>query len=171
MTKLSRRPGASPANGQGRPPAIRTLIARRLANHDHRYPPRKGGHSQERDGWRQPSVLPRAPLRRDGPASPTITTHGGEPMIAHDDEISLMNDLVRGRLSRRTLLGRAAGLGLATPAIVSLMTAGEQVASAQTAPAGEISFGLEFSPPNIIPFGGVALAQSLGKEFMYDSLL
>ena len=25
--------------------------------------------------------------------------------------------------------------------------------------------------PNIIPFGGIALAQWLGKEFIYDSLL
>jgi peptide/nickel transport system substrate-binding protein len=92
-------------------------------------------------------------------------------MIPHDDEMTLLNDLVRGRLSRRALLGRAAGLGLTAPAIVALMQAREHTASAQTAPAGEITWALEFAPPNVLPFGGVALAQSLGKEFMYDSLL
>ncbi|MDT9071669.1 ABC transporter substrate-binding protein, partial [Escherichia coli] len=29
----------------------------------------------------------------------------------------------------------------------------------------------DINVPNIIPFGGIALAQWMGKEFMYDSLL
>ncbi len=93
-------------------------------------------------------------------------------MLTHDDEMSFLNDLVRGRLSRRSLISRAAGLGFAVPAVASLMAVHQHAALAQGgAPAGEASFGLEFAPPNILPFGGVALAQSLGKEFMYDSLL
>lgn len=91
-------------------------------------------------------------------------------MINHDDEMTLLNDLVRGKLSRRSLLARAAGLGLTAPAIVALMQARE-AGAAQAAPTGEITWALEFAPPNVLPFGGVALAQSLGKEFMYDSLL
>jgi peptide/nickel transport system substrate-binding protein len=45
-------------------------------------------------------------------------------------------------------------------------------ASAQEAgPTGELIWGLNTAVPNIIPFGGIALAQWQGKEFIYDSLL
>jgi peptide/nickel transport system substrate-binding protein len=51
------------------------------------------------------------------------------------------------------------------------MTAREQGALAQNAPAGEIIWALETPPPNIIPFGAISGAAWNGKEFLYDSLL
>jgi peptide/nickel transport system substrate-binding protein len=100
-----------------------------------------------------------------------FSSHEGVKMTPHDNELSLINDVIRGRLSRRSLLVRGAALGLSVPTIAALATAWENGASAQTAPAGELVFALESPPPNVIPFGAIALAQWHGKEFMYDSLL
>ena len=96
-------------------------------------------------------------------------------MIAHDNEMMLLNDVIRKRVSRRALLARGAALGLSAPVLAGLMAAREQVASAQATPqaepAGEIVWALETPPPNIIPFGAISGAAWNGKEFMYDSLL
>jgi peptide/nickel transport system substrate-binding protein len=97
--------------------------------------------------------------------------------MTFDSEMRLLGDLVRGRLSRRTLLQRGAALGLGTAAMAQLATISHQVARAQDAspvagaPAGEITWALSSAPQNIIPFGALALAQWQGKEFLYDSLL
>jgi peptide/nickel transport system substrate-binding protein len=92
-------------------------------------------------------------------------------MIFHDDEFQLVNDVVRNRVSRRSLIKRGAALGLAAPALSALVAISTRQAGAQSAPSGEITFALESAPANVIPFGGIALAQSWAKEFMYDSLL
>lgn len=92
-------------------------------------------------------------------------------MHPHDNELALLNDIVRGRLSRRTLIARGAALGLSVPAMGALVGSFDNSASAQSAAAGEIVWALESAPPNVIPFGAIALAQWHGKEFMYDSLL
>ena len=96
-------------------------------------------------------------------------------MTGHADRdpgLDLLNRFVRGRLSRRDAIKRGAALGLSIPALGALAAARPGAASArQDAPAGEITWGLETTVPNVIPFGGIALAQWQGKEFMYDSLL
>ncbi len=92
-------------------------------------------------------------------------------MIGHDGELSLLNDVLRGRVSRRSLLARGAALGLSVPAIAALVQTQANSASAQTAATGEIVWALDSAPPNVLPFGALSLAQWQGKEFMYDSLL
>jgi peptide/nickel transport system substrate-binding protein len=92
-------------------------------------------------------------------------------MLQLDSQIALLSDVLRGRVSRRGLIQRAAVLGLGTPAIASLMSVRPGDTLAQDGPTGEISFALSAAPQNIIPFGALAGAQSLGKEFLYDSLL
>lgn len=92
-------------------------------------------------------------------------------MIQYDNQIALLSDVLRGRVSRRGLLQRAAALGLSAPAIASLMSVRPDAVRAQDAPAGEITWSLITPPQNIIPFGGLANAQTQGKEFIYDSLL
>ena len=92
-------------------------------------------------------------------------------MIGHDGELSLLNDVLRGRVSRRSLLARGAALGLSVPAIAALVQTQANSALAQTAATGEIVWALDSAPPNVLPFGALSLAQWQGKEFMYDSLL
>lgn len=98
-------------------------------------------------------------------------------MIDQGSGLDLLNHLLRGRISRRDALKRGAALGLSIPALGVLAQVGTEMASAQDAtptavePAGEIVWALETTVPNIIPFGGIALAQWQGKEFLYDSLL
>ncbi len=95
-------------------------------------------------------------------------------MSRQEQELALLGDVVRGRISRRDLLTRAAVLGVGAPAFGALLAALPDEAAAQTppaAPSGEITWALESAPPNVIPFGGIAAAQGWGKEFMYDSLL
>lgn len=90
-------------------------------------------------------------------------------MHNHDPGLHLLNSLVRGRLNRRDLLKSGVTLGVGAAA----MGAGLPFAAAAQgeAPSGELVWGMEASVPNIIPFGGIALSQWQGKEFMYDSLL
>jgi len=92
-------------------------------------------------------------------------------MIGHDGELSLLNDVLRGRVSRRSLLARGAAVGLSVPAIAALVQTQANSALAQTAATGEIVWALDSAPPNVLPFGALSLAQWQGKEFMYDSLL
>src|SRR4051794_4287563 len=66
------------------------------------------------------------------------------------------------------------GLGtsaLATLAGIAPHSAGAQDATPFPAPSGEVTWGLETIVPDIIPVGGIALAEWQGKEFMYDSLM
>jgi peptide/nickel transport system substrate-binding protein len=91
-------------------------------------------------------------------------------MSNHDAGLHLLNSFLRGRMSRRDAVKRAAALGLGASAIGSLVQLDEASAQA-TVPTGELTWALETTVPNIIPFGGIALAQWQGKEFMYDSLL
>ncbi len=92
-------------------------------------------------------------------------------MTGHDNELMLLGDVVRGRISRRALLARGAALGLSAPAIAALVSTHAHSAVAQTAPAGEVVWALESAPPNVAPFGAISQAQGWAKEFMYDSLL
>jgi peptide/nickel transport system substrate-binding protein len=94
----------------------------------------------------------------------------------HDSGLSLLNQLVRGRISRRDALKRGAMIGLGTSALATLAgiaphAAGAQDATPFPAPSGEVTWGLETIVPDIIPVGGIALAEWQGKEFMYDSLM
>jgi peptide/nickel transport system substrate-binding protein len=93
-------------------------------------------------------------------------------MSNHDPGMHLLNCFLRGRIDRRDLFKRAAALGVGASAFGALARLDATEAAAQEAsPAGEITWGLSTNVPNIIPFGGIALAQWQGKEFMYDSLL
>jgi peptide/nickel transport system substrate-binding protein len=96
-------------------------------------------------------------------------------MTRADDSLSLLNDVLRGRCSRRDLIARAAALGLGTAAVanvVGVLDRGE--AAAQTPPAeptGSVTWAIESDPVNLIPYGATAGSNMWGKEFMYDSLL
>lgn len=97
-------------------------------------------------------------------------------MSAQDNGLFLLNQLLRGRISRREVLKRGAAIGLGTSALATLAGLGSHDAGAESAtpfpaPSGEVTWGLETVVPNIIPVGGIALAQWQGKEFMYDSLM
>jgi len=101
-------------------------------------------------------------------------------MIHRDDEMALLNGVLRGRVGRRDLLRRAAALGLAAPVVSELLgvpspsALANQDASTPAAGAmctGSITWALESDPANLIPFGGVSSSNMWGKEFMYDSLL
>lgn len=79
-------------------------------------------------------------------------------------------------MSRREALKRGAAIGLGTSAMATLAGFGSHDASAQSAtpfpaPSGDVTWGLETVVPDIIPVGGIALAEWQGKEFMYDSLM
>ena len=91
-------------------------------------------------------------------------------MNQHDPGLHLLSCYLRGRIDRRGLIQRAAALGLGA-ASLSALTSFTDGASAQEGPSGELIWGLNTAVPNIIPFGGIALAQWYGKEFIYDSLL
>lgn len=100
-------------------------------------------------------------------------------MIHRDDEMALLNGVLRGRVGRRDLLRRSAVLGLAAPAIAALARVPSPVAAhqddgtpaAEHACTGSITWALNSDPSNLIPFGGVSTSNMWGKEFMYDSLL
>lgn len=100
-------------------------------------------------------------------------------MIHRDDEMVLLNDVLRGRIGRRDLFGRAAALGLGASAYAALAQVPMPVAASQDAgtPAagmacsGSITWALESDPSNLIPFGGVSTSNMWGKELIYDSLL
>ena len=101
-------------------------------------------------------------------------------MIHRDDEMALLNAVLRGRVARRDLLRRAAALGLSAPVVSGLLgipapsalahqESGTPAAGAMC--SGSITWALEADPANLIPFGGVSSANMWGKELMYDSLL
>jgi len=92
-------------------------------------------------------------------------------MHQHDPGLHLLSSYLRGRIDRRSMIKRAAALGMGASALSALSSIGQNDASAQEGPSGELIWGLNTVVPNIIPFGGIALAQWLGKEFIYDSLL
>jgi peptide/nickel transport system substrate-binding protein len=101
-------------------------------------------------------------------------------MIHRDDEMALLNGVLRGRVGRRDLLWRAAALGLSAPVVSGLLGVPSPSARAHQesgTPAagamcsGSITWALESDPANLIPYGGVSTSNMWGKEFMYDSLL
>jgi len=101
-------------------------------------------------------------------------------MIHRDDEMALLNGVLRGRVGRRELLRRAAALGLSAPVVSGLLGVPSPSALAHQeggTPAtgatcsGSITWALESDPANLIPYGGVSTSNMWGKEFMYDSLL
>jgi peptide/nickel transport system substrate-binding protein len=101
-------------------------------------------------------------------------------MIHRDDEMALLNAVLRGRVGRRDVLRRAAALGLSAPIVSGLLGVSSPSARAHQeggTPAagatctGSITWALESDPANLIPFGGVSTSNMWGKEFMYDSLL
>jgi peptide/nickel transport system substrate-binding protein len=92
-------------------------------------------------------------------------------MTNRDPGLHFLNQLVRGRLSRRDLVKHSAIAGAGAAMLGPVGFAGAAVAAQGAEPVGEITWGMETVVPNIIPFGGIALAQWQGKEFMYDSLL
>jgi len=101
-------------------------------------------------------------------------------MIHRDDEMALLNAVLRGRVDRRGLLRRAAALGLSAPVVSGLLGVpspsalalqeGGTPATGATC-SGSITWALESDPANLIPYGGVSTSNMWGKEFMYDSLL
>lgn len=93
-------------------------------------------------------------------------------MTSRDPGLHYLNQLVRGRFSRRDLVKHSAIAGAGVAVLGPVGLGGVSSAAAQGAePVGEITWGMDTNVPNIIPFGGIALAQWQGKEFMYDSLL
>ncbi len=101
-------------------------------------------------------------------------------MNHRDDEMTLLNDVLRGRANRRDLLRRAAALGLSAPMVSALLGATSAAAAAhqdagtpaaETMCSGAITWALESDPSNLVPYGGVSTSNMWGKEFMYDSLL
>jgi peptide/nickel transport system substrate-binding protein len=101
-------------------------------------------------------------------------------MIHRDDEMALLNAVLRGRIGRRDLVRQAAVLGLSAPVVSGLLQVSSSTALAHQeggTPAagamcsGSITWALESDPANLIPFGGVSSANMWGKELMYDSLL
>jgi peptide/nickel transport system substrate-binding protein len=93
-------------------------------------------------------------------------------MVEHAS-LAIMSDVLRGRLSRRDLLARATALGLGTAAVATLVRLHDATARDQAGrePSGAVTWALESAPPNVLPFGAIALAQWWAKEFMYDSLM
>lgn len=95
-------------------------------------------------------------------------------MFHRDDEMALLNGVLRGRVGRRDLLRRAAALGLGATAFDALARVPAPVAAAHqdgAACTGAITWALDSDPSNLIPYGGVSTSNMWGKEFMYDSLL
>ena len=100
-------------------------------------------------------------------------------MIHRDDEMALLNGVLRGRVGRRDLLRRAAALGsqrsrrVRVARVPSLggLAHQESTPAAGAMCTGSITWALESDPANLIPFGGVSTSNMWGKEFMYDSLL
>ena len=92
-----------------------------------------------------------------------------------DDRNSLLQDILRGRVSRRELARRAGAVGIAGAAVGSLgglLTSNVMAQdAADEGPTGAITWAIESDPVNLIPFGAVAGANMWGKEPMYDSLL
>jgi peptide/nickel transport system substrate-binding protein len=90
-------------------------------------------------------------------------------------ERNYLNDVLRGRVSRRELVKFATAIGLSVPAIAALLRAAPGAAAqgtpATSAPTGSLTWALESDPVNLIPYGGVSTSNMWGKEFMYESLL
>jgi peptide/nickel transport system substrate-binding protein len=92
--------------------------------------------------------------------------------MRYPSELSFLDDVLRGRASRRDLLRFSAALGVSAP-LAALASRASVAAHRQDAPApaGSITWAIESDPVNLIPVGGVSTSNMWGKEFMYDSLL
>ncbi|MGH2559442.1 MAG: ABC transporter substrate-binding protein [Thermomicrobiales bacterium] len=98
--------------------------------------------------------------------------------MRHVSEIAYLNDVLRGRLSRRELMRFAAAAGISAPATAALLRTRDASAHlqdgspvAETECTGAITWALSSDPVNLIPYGGVSTSNMHGKELMYDSLL
>lgn len=99
-------------------------------------------------------------------------------MTHRDDEMALLNDVLRGRAGRRDFLRRAALLGVSAPMLGAMANIPAPAAAHQDEAtpeaamcSGSITWALDSDPSNLIPFGGVSTSNMWGKELMYDSLL
>src|SRR5688572_6357084 len=92
--------------------------------------------------------------------------------MRYESELSFLDDVLRGRASRRDVLRFAGALGLSAPAaaLVRRSSAGAAAQDA-AAPTGSVTWAIESDPVNLIPVGGVSTSNMWGKEFLYDSLL
>ncbi|HET8523060.1 MAG TPA: ABC transporter substrate-binding protein [Thermomicrobiales bacterium] len=95
-----------------------------------------------------------------------------------DEGLEFLTDLLRGRSTRRTLLKRAAALGVSVPVAAGIgmvvpdwAAARQEASGTPVAPVGSITWALESDPVNLIPYGGVSTSNMWGKQFMYESLL
>src|SRR5919106_4119557 len=104
----------------------------------------------------------------DGGRHHIASRKGTKRMRFYDDEMKLLGDLMRGRVSRRSLIRRGAALGLSATAIGTLVKAYDTVAQGGE-PSGEVVYALESAVPNMAPFGGVSQAQAWANEHIYDS--
>lgn len=86
-----------------------------------------------------------------------------------DPGLHILNCLLRGRLNRRDVFKRGAVASVGASLLVAHATS--HVFAQDGEGGDEVTWGMDINVPNIIPFGGIALAQWQGKEFMYDSLL
>ncbi len=91
-------------------------------------------------------------------------------MTTRDPGMQFLNNLLRGRFNRRQAMIGSAAAGT-TLALGGSLGMTQAVAAQDAEPTGEVVWGLDVVVPNVIPFGGIALSQWQGKEFMYDSLL
>jgi peptide/nickel transport system substrate-binding protein len=66
---------------------------------------------------------------------------------------------------------RAAALGIGTAGVASLISVLPDETSAQSAPAGSVTWALDADPVTLVPYGSASTSNMWGKEFMYDSLL
>jgi peptide/nickel transport system substrate-binding protein len=92
-------------------------------------------------------------------------------MLRDEHSISLLDDVLRGRVSRRGLIQRAAALGLGTSAVATLLKVMPDQASAQSTATGSVVWSINSDPANLFPFGGTSSSNMWGKEHIYDSLL
>lgn len=91
--------------------------------------------------------------------------------MSHDQLTnSSMSQFLRGKVSRREIIIRGSALGISAPVLASVTQVVSQAAQ-ESAPIGEVTWGLPSAAPNLLPFGAITEAQWRVTEFIYDSLL
>ena len=97
-------------------------------------------------------------------------------MAEQDNDLRFLIDLARGRFSRRDMLKASGALGAGAAlggglTIRQLADVSAQSPEAGAEPLGEVIWALDAPPPNLMPFGAIALAHWQGREFFYDTLV
>jgi peptide/nickel transport system substrate-binding protein len=94
-------------------------------------------------------------------------------MTENDNDLRFLLDLAKGRFSRRDMLKASGALGAGAALGGGLTIRQLAKVSAQDAaePVGEVVWALDAPPPNLMPFGAIALAHWQGREFFYDTLV